>query len=155
MKAEDSRGGSGGASLSRRCFPTCVIFAVGVALVATAEVFADGDSVTHARQHASGALISCLVAVAAAGWRPRTAAARYARYGLLGAVTLLSASQTVESIGATGDDSLAVLAESELHRELHELGNAFTTLSLLLVLLAFASVIATFAMERFRRDPSR
>ncbi len=124
--------------------PAMLAFVAGAVLLAVAGAFADGEAVTHTRQHGVGAMVGTAIAVAGAVvWQPRWTA-RLARYGAIAAFTSLALAQAVESVGATGNDPTNSLAETETHPDIHELGNACTTLSIVLAMIASALVVLTF-----------
>ena len=127
-----------------------------LSVLASAPAFADGEAVEHARQHAGGGVAGAIVAAAiAVAWRPRPFGARVVRLAAIGAFTLFGAAQAVESIGATGYDASTLFAENERSKDVHELGNAVTTLSLLFVMMAVGLAVATLVFMRARRRPAR
>jgi hypothetical protein len=131
--------------------PAMLAFIAGVLSLASADAFADDKAVTHTRQHALGAMLGATIAIAgAAAWHPRWFPARLARYAAIAAFTFFGAAQAVESVGASGYDPTNSFAETARYGDIHELGNASTTLSILLAMIASALVGSTFVIELVR-----
>lgn len=118
---------------------------MGAALPATAE-----DATSHVLQHGTGATVAALVAAAVAiVWTATRLLSLIAKLAFVGAVLWFAGAQLLEAVGGLGYDRFNVSAP-ERYADLHEVGNSFTTLSSVFVLLS-SGLVALSLLRAFGR----
>lgn len=134
--------------------PLAALISLGaLVLLALAGVWADGDAVRHARDHALWAALAGALAAAVGGsWRAELPSfSAFARLAFVASVAFLAAAELIESIGALGYDPRRDWAD-----EIHGLGD-WLTLPAVVAVLGGTLVALSYAATRvrtWRRHPA-